>query len=54
MGLFIVSISKDASQAHKIQLLMCKYIWNDTSSVEPLSVKLDVNNTKEHVKDGKR
>lgn len=54
VGLFIVSISKYASQDHKIQLLMCKYIWNDTSSVRPLSVKVDVSNTKEHVRDGKR
>lgn len=54
MGLFIVSVSKDASQGHKIQLLMCKYIWSDTSSVESLPVKLRVSNTKEHVRDGKR
>lgn len=54
VGLFIVSVPKDASQGHKIQLLMCKCIRNDTSSVEPLPVKLDVSNTKDHVGDGKR
>lgn len=51
--LFISSVSKDANQAHKIQLVqaICKYIWNDTCSLEPLPEKLDMSNTEESIRD---
>lgn len=54
--LFNSSISKNVSQGHRIQLVqaMCKYFWNDTSSLEPLPVKLDVYNTEESIRDRKK